>query len=867
MRLMLALTIALLPIGALHAAPSVFWVSDDVRPGDVVMAYGGGLESVSVDVSRLADTAAGTPPPAGSLPAYTVTSYGGQKPLQSAPQCVKFQVPTTLRPGVYATALMAGRGRLWPLYLNRPSVRFLQPTRLAPGLAANEAYPGATVQVIGTCFLSPTGQGKTQVAIRRANADWTVLPVKSVEKYSLFFDLPALAPGDFQLCVHNGGGGPAGWSDPLRFTVRQPEEWPARVYDVRSFGARGDDVHDDTPAVQAALDAAHKSGGGIVHFPYGTYRINTWIFLPPRTVLRGDDRETTWLKWPQNVPKDPHDTIKAAVFAAGSWGMENLSLMIRNADICVRDLSYDSLLGRLYRFPAPLKELESRMVPWGQERDVFLRRVRIQHLYLCGRPGVEFFKRFNEQNLLTFAIGGVKNCEVSDCIFNGTQRFLNLDNGRLTGNSFSNQMGGASWTDLAGRYFTFQNNDIVGASSWRWHGIPLEYLYSAHNKSANFERGERECMTFDINGLPGPLKESYWGPAVEVGNEEGKVFLRFAPPGEISPDGCVTGFVPHSYKGGTAIIHGYGGGPGAGQARTIVDNTEDTVFLDKPWNPPPDTERRGGYLEVQQPRGEAWVGQVARAEGTRLVLRGADLIPQAYRGLQVLVLEGPGAGQYREVLDNDHSDLVLDRPWDPAPDGSSTVAVYMLMRHALVYDCDGSDTSAFSQLWGNFYDLIVDGCRARRDQGFWGLSGWFVQLRDTRFFQAMAFHPGIGPGGTNPEGCTPYAPVGFTTEGHIWRLSPPVTCVRGAMLRNNWLSFNHRLVLQSGYNTKEQKDLGRPVFADVVIDGNTVDHSPVGIQIDPNVQGVVVAGNRFVDVAQPYAFTDPDKVLLVESQH
>ncbi len=42
-------------------------------------------------------------------------------------------------------------------------------------------------------------------------------------------------------------------------------------YDVRSFGAKGDGVSIDTPAVNAAIDAAASSAGGTVIFPAGVY--------------------------------------------------------------------------------------------------------------------------------------------------------------------------------------------------------------------------------------------------------------------------------------------------------------------------------------------------------------------------------------------------------------------------------------------------------------------------------------------------------------------------------------------------------------------------------------------------------------------
>ncbi len=42
-------------------------------------------------------------------------------------------------------------------------------------------------------------------------------------------------------------------------------------FDVKTYGAMGDDRTDDTQALQAALTAAGKAGGGTVHVPAGTY--------------------------------------------------------------------------------------------------------------------------------------------------------------------------------------------------------------------------------------------------------------------------------------------------------------------------------------------------------------------------------------------------------------------------------------------------------------------------------------------------------------------------------------------------------------------------------------------------------------------
>src|SRR5690349_5764373 len=44
-----------------------------------------------------------------------------------------------------------------------------------------------------------------------------------------------------------------------------------KTYDVKDFGAVGDGVANDTPAINAAIAKANAEGGGTVHFPAGKY--------------------------------------------------------------------------------------------------------------------------------------------------------------------------------------------------------------------------------------------------------------------------------------------------------------------------------------------------------------------------------------------------------------------------------------------------------------------------------------------------------------------------------------------------------------------------------------------------------------------
>lgn len=44
----------------------------------------------------------------------------------------------------------------------------------------------------------------------------------------------------------------------------------ATIFNVLDFGAKGDGINDDTHAIQLAIDAAFKAGGGEVYLPQGT---------------------------------------------------------------------------------------------------------------------------------------------------------------------------------------------------------------------------------------------------------------------------------------------------------------------------------------------------------------------------------------------------------------------------------------------------------------------------------------------------------------------------------------------------------------------------------------------------------------------
>lgn len=64
-------------------------------------------------------------------------------------------------------------------------------------------------------------------------------------------------------------------------------------FDVRAFGARGDRQTNDAKAIQEAVDACHRAGGGTVSVPPGDY-LSGMIRLRSRVTLRLENGATLW---------------------------------------------------------------------------------------------------------------------------------------------------------------------------------------------------------------------------------------------------------------------------------------------------------------------------------------------------------------------------------------------------------------------------------------------------------------------------------------------------------------------------------------------------------------------------------------------
>ncbi|MBU0607497.1 MAG: hypothetical protein KKI08_06400, partial [Armatimonadetes bacterium] len=217
MRLAL-LTLSLLALTLAHAAPVVWQVQDPVQPGETAMLFGDGFgDKPQVSVGRVGDGPVGAPGPVS-----TALPLKPAPVLQARDQCVKFVLPASGKPGLYAYSLQGPGGKATGL-LNRPTVWWAQ---LDPGTPEEK---GTTLRLFGKNLAGPQrvillqGKGSMRLTAAGPSDPWAMrCPL-----------LAGLMPGDYAIRVHCGFGGASGWSEPAALTIAAPPAWPTKTFNIR----------------------------------------------------------------------------------------------------------------------------------------------------------------------------------------------------------------------------------------------------------------------------------------------------------------------------------------------------------------------------------------------------------------------------------------------------------------------------------------------------------------------------------------------------------------------------------------------------------------------------------------------------------
>ena len=154
----------------------------------------------------------------------------------------------------------------------------------------DRARPGSVVRIFGR-NLFPGRRRRNLVALKpRSGGRMVVLDKFAHVRHPVYESAvwlpPDLAPGPYDLYVHNRAGGPAGWSSPLSLHVVRAVPSERKTIDARALGAKGDGMHDDTAALRRALASAAKVGAVVLLGP-GRYSITGTLGVPDGVSLVG----------------------------------------------------------------------------------------------------------------------------------------------------------------------------------------------------------------------------------------------------------------------------------------------------------------------------------------------------------------------------------------------------------------------------------------------------------------------------------------------------------------------------------------------------------------------------------------------------
>lgn len=276
-------------------APAITWGSDPVRPNETVLLMGGGLDSGGAELGRIRDTAS-----LETSKGVDATAKRWQSilPLQASPLCAKFVVPAEWMLGIYACRFRSGSAVSNTILLNSPDPWWML------GDQGETASPGGWLRIFGKC-LSLDKERPSAVVLATGSGARLPLHPRAAGVYTLRVDLPKdLAPGEYDVAVHNGFGGGVAWREAGRLIVRPRRIWKSDVFNVKDFGA------DSGKALLAAMKKAAANGGGIVYLPRGRYPVQDCLVVPNNTVLKGESTELVTSTGP--ISKDHRQTCSPA---------------------------------------------------------------------------------------------------------------------------------------------------------------------------------------------------------------------------------------------------------------------------------------------------------------------------------------------------------------------------------------------------------------------------------------------------------------------------------------------------------------------------------------------------------------------------
>lgn len=560
--------------------PNVFYTGNTWQsPGDIVLLRGNNLNLVEkVQLSRLNDTGHNAAPRYVLNQAYNTTYSEDELKKASEPQwnalsskkvdilqisgeSIKFMIPCEMKDGVYAVKLSykeSSQEKEKIVYINTPQQQWVQ------GDEGKIATPGGWLRIQGS-NLAYDSSSKVKVVLENTETQKRISlsDCEIINSYSVQAKLTEkLSHGTYNVYLYNGFGSKTSWSNPCRITVGDSpkKSWPTEVFNVKDFGAIGDSKTIDNAAVLEALQAAKKNGGGIVYFPQGRYRLTIGgINIPENTILQGESSETTQVYW------SPFDWELGKLPDYMLSGLQNFA--IENITFCGSRIG-TFLTSGVQSFAYQYAKLLGKKVGETYDyKNVYINNCKFYFNATAENSIVKYLDKYSGileeinhefiQKIYGFKLSGsniqMKN---NDMYFSCYPLESDLNYSILRNNVFD-ASDYSHLVALGGEKFIFEDNSIQGSIAM----VRSENAYVADCTIENNWGGDREGFTTDGGG-------SYNSSSAQQ-SEDG---LTLTLPEADMKDNEFS-------EWGIFVISG----KGAGQYRTIVSNTKNTVKIESPF--------------------------------------------------------------------------------------------------------------------------------------------------------------------------------------------------------------------------------------------------------------------------------------------
>lgn len=272
-------------------------------------------------------------------------------------------------------------------------------------------------------------------------------------------------------------------------------------------------------------------------------------------------------------------------------------------------------------------------------------------------------------------------------------------------------------------------------------------------------------------------------------------------------------------------------------------------------------EREAVGFDNTSPGLRRWLGRVVSSTADATTLADANWAERGMEGLQCLIVNGRGIGQFRTIEWNGKNEIRVDTPWTVTPDATSVVDVLLLPRDIIAYANDFEDSSVGVQLYGATYNFVVDGNTSNRGGGFYGYATYyktgpryperiqkhlapmyFPQFIDNKVIDGYVYEQGpttgnIDIGGMIGLAANPWKPDDMS-----------ITLGYGIVVQRNHLYNDSRIVLRTGFQAPAEPT--EPLIRDSLIEDNQVESVDEGIEIGPGTQNIVLRKNSFHDVGR-----------------